>query len=152
MKMMLKLHCRAIKKQTGSKFINGIRYFFERILYHKSGEIALTGTPVIDSIRQQILFPDLNYSLSTKSRLLKVANWIYKTQLKDELRQSAVIPLGDKLTTLKDVLTSHLNIDIAPKIKMSGDVDSISIRNLTVSSNSIEIVLKAHGQINLEIQ
>ena len=61
------------------------------------GTIMLLGTPVFDSVAGEVHFPDLTVSLENEDLGGQVAAWLLRTQLIDDVRAQARIPLAGVL-------------------------------------------------------
>jgi hypothetical protein len=122
---------------------NRVRYFFEKKFYKLKGKVYLVGTPQYLTDRREIVFPDLEYDIQTRNVIVKIANWILKTRLTEQLRANVKMPLGDKLDSVKNRLSAGLNRELGPNARLSGNVESLTVERVYLSDAALQ------GRVNL---
>lgn len=137
---------------TAVKFVyNRVRYFFEKRLYHLKGKIFLVGTPQYSTGDRQIVFPDLEYDLNTENIIARIASWILKTKLTEQLRVRVKFRLGDKLDSLKENLSAGLNRSLGSRARLTGQVDSLRVEKVFIAPNSLNGRVALDGTAALNV-
>ena len=131
---------------------NRVRYFFEKRLYKLKGKVYLVGTPQYLPDRREIVFPDLEYDIETRNVIAKIANWILKTRLTQQLRANVKFPVGDKLDSLKGNLSAGLNRPLGPRATLSGEVESLTVERVFLGDGAIRSRVNLRGRAALSVQ
>jgi hypothetical protein len=117
-----------------------------------SGTALLAGTPVYDPGTRDLMFPDLDYTLDSDQFLLKSANLVAHSQVRDRLRQRFTIDLGSRIDELRAGLESLLNRR-NDNVQLRGSVEKLSL--LGVSRQSKDEVFTAYlsiaGKVSAEV-
>jgi hypothetical protein len=117
----------------------------------KKGIIYLTGTPMFDSEKQHISFPDLEFDIKTKSVLLKSAKWLFDKKVTNLIRESASLDLKPYLDDLKESLSSSLNGEITTGVYMTGGVNEILIDYIFPRSNYLFVRIHSKGSMGIKM-
>ncbi|MFN0139631.1 MAG: DUF4403 family protein [Pyrinomonadaceae bacterium] len=133
------------------KGYNRVRYFFEKRFYKLKGKIYLTGTPSFLTDRREVVFPDLEFDIKTRNVIVKVAAWILKTRITEQLRANVRIPLGGKLDDLKVALSAGLNRQLGSNAQMTGRVDSLVVNSVFIGSTGINARATADGRAGISV-
>ncbi|HJP93947.1 MAG TPA: DUF4403 family protein [Pyrinomonadaceae bacterium] len=128
------------------------RDFFEKRFFHLKGTIYIAGTPKYATDERTIFFPDAEYDIETRNVIARIANWIFRAQVTERLRQEAKIPLGPKLDALRDGLTNGLNRDLGPNAHLSGSVDSLRVELIYVDTDSLKGRVVADGKAEVTVR
>jgi hypothetical protein len=89
--------------------------------------VYLVGTPHYLPGKRVFILPDLDFDIKTGDFLVQVAEWIFKSNLRKELRLKAKVPIGPKLDQLKARMDQILNLSLGPNARLSTRVDSLSV-------------------------
>lgn len=117
----------------------------------KKGILYLTGTPMFDSEKQHISFPDLEFDIKTKSVLLKSAKWLFDKKVTNLIRESASLDLKPYLDDLKESLSTSLNGEITTGVYMTGGVDEILIDYIFPRSNYLFVRIHSKGSMGIKM-
>jgi hypothetical protein len=128
-----------------------IRYFIEKKFYKLKGKVYFTGTPQYLSDSREIVFPDLEYDIETRNLIVKIANWILKTRLTEQLRANARFPMGQKLDDLKNTVSAALNRPLGTHATLKGQVDTLAIDRIYIASDAIKGRFGLKGQAALDV-
>jgi hypothetical protein len=128
-----------------------VRYWIEKKLYKLKGRVYFTGTPQYMTDTREVIFPDLEYDIKTRNVIVKVANWILKTRLTEELRARARLPLGPKLDALKGSASAALNRPLGTHATLSGQVDLLRLDRIFIAPNSINGRVAMKGAAALDV-
>jgi Domain of unknown function (DUF4403) len=114
-----------------------VRYWIEKKLYKLKGKIFFVATPQYLTDKREVIFPDLEYDIQTRNIIVKVANWILKTRLTEQLRANVKFPLGDKLDTLKSSASAAMNRPLGSHATLSGQIDTLRIDRIFIAPAGI---------------
>lgn len=117
----------------------------------KRGIIYLQGTPEIDTNKQIVSIPDLEFDLETKHVLLRSAKWMFDKKITEKVRQSAIIDLNPYLDTLKSSIVASLNGEIEEGVNMSGSLAIISLKAIHPREKDLFIRAKATGKLKVSM-
>lgn len=117
----------------------------------RKGSLFLVGTPVFDSLNQQISFPDLMFDLQTKNALLKSAKWLFNPKITDLMREYAKFDLKPHIVEMKKTLQKEMNKEISKGIKLNGQIESILLQNIFLDQKNLIIRLNTTGDLKLSM-
>ena len=117
----------------------------------KKGVVYLVGTPVFDSVKNTISIPDIKFDLKSRNVLLKMANWLLNDKLTDKIKAAAVFDINTILTQTKNSIQTQLNRNLTDNIQMYGKVNSMSLKNMITSSESLFLRVLTTGEIGAKI-
>lgn len=117
----------------------------------RKGTLYLTGTPKFDPIEQLISFPDLQFDLETKNKLLRSAKWLFNSKITDMLRKYSTFDLKPQLIDMKETVQKEINREIQKGIEMNGIIESISIQGIYPNSDKLIIRVNSKGEIKLNM-
>ncbi len=115
----------------------------------KKGILYLTGTPVFDTEKQIISFPDLQFDLRTKSALLKSAKWLFSDKITDLMRASSTFDLKPQLEEMKKMLEDQLNTSIAEGVKLKASVQSLLLTGIYPAQDKLILRVSTKGILKL---
>lgn len=115
------------------------------------GTIYLTGTPVYDEAARSFAVQNLEYTVETKQVLVKAADWLLHSRLKDGLAERTTWPVGDRIDAAKDLLASALNRKLNQHVSISGSIGALRPVSVGITKSSIKAVLVADGTVELNV-
>ncbi|MFN5149002.1 MAG: DUF4403 family protein, partial [Flavobacteriia bacterium] len=117
----------------------------------KKGTLYLVGTPIFDSLKQVISFPDLSFDIQTKNALLKSAKWLFSEKITDMMRASAVFDLNPHLVEMKKSVQKEMNRELTEGVRLSGKIEGLEIIN--IFPNHHNLIIRAHstGEMKLSM-
>jgi Domain of unknown function (DUF4403) len=118
-----------------------------------NGVLYLVGTPKFDQSTQTLTVPDLDYTLETKNILLKLANWVAGSQLRDDLRAKLVVNLAPQMQAAKDTLVAALNRQVGP-LRLVGTVSTVGLQRINVNDvkRSVDAVALLTGSLSASVK
>ena len=117
----------------------------------KNGTLYLTGTPIFDSEKQHISFPDLEFDIKTRSVLLKSAKWLFDKKVTNLIRESSSMDLKPYLDDLRETLGSSLNVEITTGVHMTGAVNEILIDYIFPRNQYLFIRINSKGSLGIKM-
>ena len=115
----------------------------------KKGTLFLLGTPYYNSKNKVLSFPDLDFDIQTKNLLLKSAKWLLNKKVKDKMIAAAVFNLEAEINNIKKQINTALNQKYMSKITLSGSIDKIDIKQISLLEN--ELFIRAIGTGSLKV-
>jgi hypothetical protein len=114
-----------------------------------NGRVFLTGHPSYDASSGLLSVPDLDYDVSTKNLLVKVADWLEHDDARDFFRGYTRWNATDSVRQAQAQLQRALNTDLGHGLKLSGDVSAVTPIGVWVSPVETSIRLRADGALTL---
>ncbi|HTA76811.1 MAG TPA: DUF4403 family protein [bacterium] len=114
--------------------------------------IYLRGTPRYRPDKQMFDLPDLNFDIKTSDFLVQMANWIFNSDIKNELRKAARLPVGPKVDQIKARLDVVLNRQLGPFAKLVTHVDSFKVLDGFADDKGIELRVSLRGRALMQVK
>jgi hypothetical protein len=109
------------------------------------GRIFFKGKPAYDERTQTLKLENFNFDMHTEEVLLKVANWLFHEDFRDQIQQMLHLPLGPTVEQIPDLISQALN-----KGKMGNKI-SINIKTLELHPTSIVVRPEGiHTSVNVK--
>lgn len=118
----------------------------------KSGRLYLTGTPVLDTIKQVISIPDLNYSLKSRDIILTLGKTFFNQKILNSIREKSIIKTGDLYQQNKSRLDSAFNRRVSSNVITSGSTRQIKLTGLVVKKDNLLFQLSARGVMGVTMK
>lgn len=114
------------------------------------GKIYLSGKPEFDPASQSLVVQNLDYTLDTKNKLTKTANWLIKGRMVRNLEESLQIPLETQITKARTAIENRLkNQALAKGVILNGTLDNIAPSEVYMTEDSIVALVKATGKAEI---
>lgn len=118
-----------------------------------NGTIYFVGVPVYNKEKHSVEVTDFDFEMQTKNILYKGAAWLFKSAIKDAIKQNLVFPIGGYLNTAKNTANASLkNNHSVQNIGINGAVDQIDIDNIFLADKSFKVLGVAKGKLNVAIE
>ena len=96
-------------------------------------------------------FPDLDFDIKSKNVLLKSAKWLLNKKVKEKIVAAAVFNLNEELDLVKNQINTALNKEYMSKITLSGTIDEINIKQISLMEKSLFIRAVAAGSLKVSL-
>ncbi|MCB0634966.1 MAG: DUF4403 family protein [Lewinella sp.] len=117
-----------------------------------NGSIFLTGEPVFNPQRNRIEVEDLDFTLDTRSFLLKSASWLVRGTLKRKLQENLDFLLDYNLKDAQEQMQAQLgNYEIAPGITLQGTLDQLDLYNAYLTTDGFRIAVSLDGKVAVNV-
>jgi hypothetical protein len=117
------------------------------------GKVYLTGIPVYNSKSQTIEITELDFSLATKSILLKSVGWLFHSGIAKKIAESAKFPISTYLNDAKANTNKSFHSNTSLKnIILNGEVSRIDIDKILLSPTSFKVIGIAEGKLALSLK
>ncbi len=114
--------------------------------------IYLRGTPRYRPGKQMFDLPDLNFEIKSSDLLVQMADWIFNSDIKNELRKAARVPVGPKVDQIKDRLNVVLNRPVGPFATLITQVDSFKVIDGFADDEGIELRVSLKGRALMQVK
>jgi hypothetical protein len=89
--------------------------------------VYLKGTPRYLPKEQAFDLPDLDYDIKSSDLMVQMADWLFKSDFKNQLRQIAKLPIGPKMDEMKVKMDLALNRPLGRFIRLSATVTTFKV-------------------------
>ncbi|MDP9042787.1 MAG: DUF4403 family protein, partial [Bacteroidota bacterium] len=113
------------------------------------GSIYLRGTPVLDSSKQTLSIPDVQYSLEGEDLALKIARSMFRNKIRKTIQGKSYLDIAAFLVANKKMIDQQLNREWAPGISSSGTLKEAKMMGLLVTGESIQVQVFIAGELKL---
>jgi hypothetical protein len=113
--------------------------------------VYLLGTPHYHEDEQTIDFPDLDFDVKSSDFLVQMATFVDGGGMRDQLRESAVIPVGKDLDKLKGMMMKMLNRPLGKFARLKTDIKSLKMEEAFVSDYGIESRVALDGDATVDV-
>ncbi len=117
-----------------------------------NGTIYLVGKPYFNPRTQTIELKNMDFSLETKDRLVKIANWLAHGTLVKKMQENLKLPLHSQLELARQNLQVQLvNKQLMKGVSLNGTLDEFSPGEVVITPESIVAVVTAKGKLDIKI-
>ncbi len=118
----------------------------------KSGTLFLTGTPALDTNKQVISIPDLDYSLKSTDLMLTLGTTFFNQRILSSIRKKTIIKIEDIYLNNKTRLDSAFNRNAAPNIFTTGNTQQVKLTGLVINKNNLLFQVSAKGVMSVTVK
>jgi hypothetical protein len=141
---------------SGGKVVVEVKIHYSPMIVNLSDKPAhltlyLTGTPRYLPQEKAFDLPDLDYDIKSSDLMFQVADWILKSDFKDQLRRVAKFPIGKKMNLLKAKINKSLNRPFGRHTRLNTQVSSFDVLDAYADNEGIEILVSIKGTSTLEV-
>ena len=115
------------------------------------GEGWLVGTPKLDVEREELTVPDLDFDVATGDALVKGLEFLRTDKVLAQLRTAAVLPLGDRLDSLRVKVEGAINRDLTEGVQLSAQLLTGRLLDVVAMPSSLIVRAEAAGTLALHI-
>ena len=114
------------------------------------GRLWFTARPVLDTVRRQIGFPDLDLDVNSRTALGSVA-WLAKGTLRDYLRGKLVISSADLISLAAEKANEELTRDLSKDVRLVGWIGDVRTLGVRATAEGLVARARAKGHLRLDI-
>ncbi len=114
---------------------------------HK-GILYLKGKPEFDAQTNVLTIKDLDFDIK-KNFLLNTIEWLFNKKILKEMRQYSSIPMQPYLDSMKTMLSTQLNREVAKGIFTKGQMKEVKILQLKNLATAIELRCSISGDLDV---
>ena len=138
---------------SGTQLAAGIRFRMPSL--GALGQLYLLGTPVYDATEMSISVTDFDYTLTTQSLLLDIAQAAgegFFPHLRTTVEEKLTFPLEEEFTALREQLSDAIAAySIGSHVLLRGTVDTITPEALYLTQAGVRIPFRLQGDLACEI-
>jgi hypothetical protein len=117
-----------------------------------NGSIYLTGRPEFNIRDNRVDIRDLDYTLETRSFLIKSASWLLSGTLKRKIQDNLDFLIDYNLADVRTQIETQLeNYELAPGISLRGELYELDLYNAYLSQEGIKVKVLLDGRLALDI-
>jgi hypothetical protein len=113
--------------------------------------VYLRGTPRYLPKQRAFDMPDLDFDIKSSDLMVQIADWLFKSDFKKELRGIAKLPIGPKLDVIKGKVNAALNRPLGSYVRLHTQVNSFKVLDGIANDEGIEIRLSIMGTATMEV-
>jgi len=117
----------------------------------KKGSLFLVGTPQLDTAKQIISIPDLDYSLKSHDIILNIGKSLFGNKILHTLREKATIRITDIVEKNRKNIDAQLNKKIMDGVISSGSLTDMRVLALLVGKDYLQAQTCAHVKASIVI-
>ena len=113
------------------------------------GSIYLKGKPELDTAKQTLSIPDIQYTLEGEDLALKIARSLFRNKIRKTIQGKSYLDVTALLTANKSVIDQVLNREWMPGIRSSGTLKEAKIIGMLVTRQNIQVQLFIAGELKI---
>jgi hypothetical protein len=113
------------------------------------GSLFLRGKPVLDSVKQTLSIPDIQYSLEGEDLALKIARSLFKNKIRKTIQGKSYLDITALLTSNKAMIDQLLNREWIPGVFSAGTLKEAKIIGMLVTRQNIQLQLYVSGELKI---
>ncbi len=113
------------------------------------GSIYLTGTPILDTAKQTLSIPDIQYSLEGEDLALKIARSVFRNKIRRTIQGKSYLDIEALIKANKTIIDQILNREWMQGIRCSGSLTEAKIIGMLISKQSVQFQLFIAGELKL---
>ncbi len=113
------------------------------------GSVYLRGTPILDTAKQTLQIPDIQYSLEGEDLALKIARSLFRNKIRKTLYGKSYLDIESYLGANKSIIDQALNKELFSGFYTLGHVREAKIIGMLVTTQNIQIQLFISGELKI---
>lgn len=114
------------------------------------GTIYLTGVPDYDVSRRALVVRQLDYSLETRSALMRAGEWLMRSSLREGMARRAVFPLGDRIDRMRTRAQTALTRNLAQGTRLNGTLSEVRPVGAYVTREGVVVRVEVTGHAEVQ--
>ncbi len=113
------------------------------------GSIYLRGTPTLDTAKQTLSMPDIQYSMEGEDLALKIGRSLFRNKIRKTIQGKSYLDVAALLNANKAVIDQQLNRQITERIFSSGVLRQAKIIGLLANQQNIQVQVFISGEVKI---
>lgn len=138
---------------SGTQLVAGVGFSMPSL--EAKGQLYMLGTPVYDATTMLLSVTEFDYSLTTQSLLLEIAESVGEgifPNLRTTVEEKLVFPLEEQITALREKLSDVIaDRPIGSYVRLHGTVDTITPEALYLTQEGVRLPVRLQGNLTCEI-
>lgn len=118
---------------------------------NKKGIIYLTGTPLLDTVKNELSVPDISFDIKTKNLLIQAASWIMDGKIESSLRNQMKFSLTPMISSAQKEINQALNRKMDNGILLKGNISTLQLQSIYALSDKILLRILSKGVLATEM-
>ncbi len=123
--------------------------FVDRPFSDTPATIFMVGLPAYDEASGDLVVRNLDYTLETRSGLLRFGEWFLRSSLREGLARRARFPMRARIERLRERAQATLTRDLAPGTRMQGRLGAIRPVGAWVTETGVLVRVETQGEATL---
>ena len=113
------------------------------------GSIYLRGTPVLDSAKQTLSIPDIQYSFEGEDLALKIGRSLFRNKIRKTIQGKSYLDIKALLAANKAMIDQQMNREWIKGFRSSGTLKEAKVLELLVTSQGVQMQVFINGEMKL---
>jgi len=113
------------------------------------GSIYLRGTPVLDSAKQTLSIPDIQYSFEGEDLALKIGRSLFRNKIRKTIQGKSYLDITALLAANKAMIDQQMNREWIKGFRSSGTLKEAKVLGLLVTSQGVQMQVFINGEMKL---
>ena len=113
------------------------------------GSIYLRGTPVLDTAKQTLSMPDIQYSIEGEDLALKIGRSLFRNKIRKTIQGKTYLDIPSLIVANKGMIDQVLNREIMKGVYSSGSFKEAKIIGMLVTNQNIQIQVFISAELKL---
>jgi hypothetical protein len=113
------------------------------------GSVFLRGTPVLDSAKQTMSIPDIQYSMEGEDLALKIGRSLFRNKIRKTIQGKSYLDINAVLNANKSTIDQLLNREWAPGLFSFGNIKEAKIIGMLVTKQNIQLQVFISGELKI---
>jgi hypothetical protein len=113
------------------------------------GSIYLRGTPVLDTAKQTLSIPDIQYSFEGEDLALKIGRSLFRNKIRKTIQGNSYLDITAFLTANRTMIDQQMNREWIKGFRSSGTLKEAKVLGLLVTGQSIQMQVFINGEMKL---
>ena len=113
------------------------------------GSIFLTGTPTLDTAKQTLSIPDIQYSLEGEDLALKIARSLFRNKIRKTIQGKSYLDINALLNANKTMIDQQMNREWIKGLRSSGTLREARIIGMLVTRQNLQLQVFINGELKL---
>ncbi|KPM49573.1 DUF4403 family protein [Jiulongibacter sediminis] len=115
-----------------------------------NGTIFLTGDPVYDDKRRELILTNTEFDLKTKNVLKKAALWVMEGNLEKSIESDFGIPVDPIFEMAKNSIDEFFKTELQNGIKLNGKVNEIKPIGVNLQPEGLMTIVEINGDLGVK--
>jgi hypothetical protein len=113
------------------------------------GSIYLRGTPTLDSAKQTLSMPDIQYSFEGEDLALKIGRSLFRNKIRKTIQGKSYLDIAALLTANNAMIDQQMNREWIKGFRSSGSLREARILSMLVTGQNVQLQVFINGEMKL---
>jgi hypothetical protein len=111
------------------------------------GSIYLRGTPVLDSVKQTLSIPDIQYSFEGEDLALKIGRSLFRNKIRKTIQGKSYLDITEFLASNKAMIDQQMNREWIKGFRSLGELREAKILAMLITNQSVQLQVFINGEM-----